>query len=78
MGRLTRRECAGIVFGSRQQYEIGLVHRNRVGSEAVLFCFSQTSSSSSSSHRTGEETERGEEGDDFCRSVSLSHETTVQ
>lgn len=39
MGRLTRRECAGIVFGSRQQYEIGLVHRNRVGSEAVLFWF---------------------------------------
>lgn len=39
MGRLTRRECAGIVFGSRQQYEIGLVHRNRVGSEAVLFLF---------------------------------------
>lgn len=55
MGRLTRRECAGIVFGSRQQYEIGLVHRNRVGSEGPLFCFSQTSSSSS--HRTGEETE---------------------
>lgn len=54
MGRLTRRECAGIVFGSRQQYEIGLVHRNRVGSEGLLFCFSQTSSSS---HRTGKETE---------------------
>lgn len=50
MGRMTRRECAGIVFGSRQQYEIGLLHRNRVGSEAVLFCFSQTSSP----HRTGE------------------------
>lgn len=71
MGRLTRCECAGIVFGSRQQYEIGLLHRNRVGSEAVLFCFSQTSSSS---RRTGEETGRGEEGDDVCRSVSLSHE----
>lgn len=53
MGRLTRRECAGIVFGSRQQYEIGLLHRNRVGSEGPLFCFSQTSSS----HRTGKETE---------------------
>lgn len=53
MGRLTRRECAGIVFGSRQQYEIGLLHRNRVGSEDVLFCLPQTSSS----HRTGEETE---------------------
>lgn len=37
MGRLTRRECAGIVFGSRQQYEIGLLHRNRVGSEGPLF-----------------------------------------
>lgn len=49
MGRLTRRECAGIVFGSRQQYEIGLLHRNRVGSEGLLF---------SSSHRTGEETGR--------------------
>lgn len=56
MDRLTRRECAGIVFGSRQQYEIALLHRNRVGSEGPLFCFSQTSSSSSS-HRTGEETE---------------------
>lgn len=53
MGRLTRRECAGIVFGSRQQYEIGLLHRNRVGSEGPLFCFSHISSS----HRTGEETE---------------------
>lgn len=57
MGRLTRRECAGIVFGSRQQDEIGLLHRNRVGSEGPLFCFSQTSSSSSS-HRTGKETGR--------------------
>lgn len=74
MGRLTRRECAGIVFGSRQQYEIGLVHRNRVGSEAVLFLFLTDFFFFSQNGRGDGD---GEEGDDVCRSVSLSHETTV-